>query len=132
MPSADLNASKRTRLTTVCVPNRIQHIPKPLKRAAGPSSFSRAPSRDIDEAEDDLAASDMMRTLMTSTGDEAAEHTKLYKEWGSFSVRIGGYCYKVWLHTHPATMLALKCNRKPSVKPSVLLNQPLTSSYVAI
>lgn len=80
MPSADRKASKRTRLTTVCVPNRIQHIPKPLKRAAGPSSLSRAPSRDIDEAEDDLAASDMMRTLMTSTGDEAAEHTKLYKE----------------------------------------------------
>lgn len=73
MPIASRNDSNKTSEITVCVPSLAQHMPKPFQRAKGPSLRSKVPSREKADAEDWTF---MMRTLITSTGFEAAEQTK--------------------------------------------------------
>lgn len=98
----------------VCVPSLAQHIPKPFHNAKGPSVRRRLLRRvRADSCEAESAATFITRTLITSTGLEAREHTRPY----AISKRMASVSQEYVTALRAlltATMLATRCNLPPS------------------
>ena len=120
-PKAARKRSKRMREMTEWRPRRSQQAAKPLYSARGPSLRIRLASEWRDPVRA-LDLSDIILTLITSTGWEQALHAKPERRKDD-ERRYEKNPQAVFKRIHsPATKLLAKCKGRPSCMPKRFLN----------